>query len=71
VHLIGVVEGYSVRLRKVQALKSYREHVGYSMWFYGGPEFPLLQVVWPDKHGRFPGDPGALAAIATQQPLLP
>ncbi len=71
VPLIGVIEGYPVFLREVLARNSYDEHVGYSNWFYRGRDFPLMQVVWPDKHGRFPGDPGIGPSMAHQQPLLP
>ena len=34
----------------------YRDYLGFAMWFYKGTEFPVLQVVWPDKAGRFPWD---------------
>jgi hypothetical protein len=69
--IAGVIEGHDVRLRPVRAAESYRDHVGYAMWFNGGREFPLLQVVWPDADGRFPGEPGADDRLAAQQPLLP
>jgi hypothetical protein len=66
-----VLDDYDVLLRPVREPQSYREHVGYALWFNGGPAFPLLQLVWPDKDGRFPGDPDAWSGLATQQPLLP
>jgi hypothetical protein len=66
-----VLDGCSVQLRPVRAVESYREHVGYAMWFNGGPEFGLLQLVWPDDAGRFPGEPGADPDAVKQQPLLP
>jgi hypothetical protein len=40
-------------------------------WFYRGWEFPLLQLMWPDRDGRFPGERGAATGLARQQPLLP
>jgi len=67
----GVLEDYDVLLRPVTSPESYREYVGYGLWFYGGPNFPLLQLVWPDKEGRFPGQEGANPFMKTQQPLLP
>lgn len=36
----------------------YPEHLGWSRWFYGGDEFPCLQLVWPDKVGLFPWQDG-------------
>ena len=67
----GIIDGYPVRLRQVQAHESYREHVGYALWFNGGYNFPLLQVLWPDKRGRFPGDSDTDAGIARVQPCIP
>ena len=69
--LQDVSGGYDVRLRAVQDERSYRAHVGYARWFYSGAPFPLLQVVWPDRGGHFPGEPGAVDSLRDQQPLLP
>jgi hypothetical protein len=55
-------EGYDVLFREVKAPQSYDQHVTYTKAFYKGRDFPLLQVVWPDARGRFPGG---------SQPLLP
>jgi hypothetical protein len=38
--------------------------------FYGMVRPPYLQVVWPDKNGRFPWEPGFQAAFDRMQPLL-
>jgi hypothetical protein len=67
----GIIDGYPVRLREVKAQESYREHVGYALWFNGGYNFPLLQVLWPDKQGHFPGDSDADAATARVQLGMP
>jgi hypothetical protein len=48
----------------------YREYVGYALWLYGGPDFPMVQCVWPLKSGHFPWDAGYDPAGATVQPLL-
>jgi hypothetical protein len=59
----GILEGgYELLLREVKAPESYKQHVGYARAFYKGRDFPLLQVLWPDAQGRFPGG---------SQPLLP
>lgn len=67
----GILDAYPVALRQVRAAGSYERHVGYAGWFYGGWSFPLLQLVWPDREGRFPGDRGAPASLIERQPLLP
>jgi hypothetical protein len=38
--------------------------------FYGMVRPPYLQVVWPDRNGRFPWEPGFQAAFDRMQPLL-
>jgi hypothetical protein len=65
-----IVDGLPVMLRRVRSRESYRKHVGYAIWFNDGADFPLCQLVWPDKAGRFPGDPEANPAFATLQALL-
>jgi hypothetical protein len=66
-----VIGNFDVKLHAVRDAKSFKEHVGYACWFYEGNHFPLLQVVYPDLQGRFPGEPGTAAAFARQQPVLP
>ncbi len=56
--LTGVLEGSAVCLRPFH--KAYfREHLGWATWFaaHNGlkpQNFDCLQVMWPDKNGRFP-----------------
>lgn len=66
----GVLDDYPVLLRAVMSPDSYRRHVGYALWLYAGHNFPLLQLVYPDLAGRFPGEGGVNPALAAQQPLL-
>jgi hypothetical protein len=67
----NVIADFDVTLRAVTHPQSFKEHVGYARWFYKGNEFPLFQVVWPDKQARFPAEPGTTDAFNRQQPLLP
>ena len=69
--ILGILEGYPVRLREVRSPDSYREHVGYALWFNQGYDFALQQVLWPDRDGRFPGDPDADPATTALQLRLP
>jgi hypothetical protein len=48
----------------------YAEHLGWSRWFYGGDDFPCLQLVWPDTRGVFPWQPGAEERFREDQPDL-
>ena len=36
------------------AKRFYPDYLGWSRWFYGGDDFPCLQIVWPDREGVFP-----------------
>lgn len=54
------------------ARNHYPPYLGYAGWFYGSvkTEFPALQMVWPDREGRLPWEPGYDGAFAAMQPLL-
>jgi hypothetical protein len=47
--------------------RHYAKLLGWSRWFYGGDEFPCLQIVWPDPAGLFPWQDGFDAALAGDQ----
>jgi hypothetical protein len=66
----GVLDGYEVRFRPVAAPASYMQYLAYGCRHYGDRVFPVLQLVWPDKEHRFPGDVGAGDLMGAQQPLL-
>lgn len=67
----GVLDGFPVKLREVRARDSYRAHVGYSLWFHDGYDFPLWQVLWPDRNGVFPDEPDVDPRVEALQPRLP
>jgi len=52
------------------AKKHYREHLGWSRWFYGNDEFPCLQLVWSDPKGLFPWEQGFDEKFRADQPDL-
>jgi hypothetical protein len=66
----GVLDGYDVRFRAVSSKASYAAYFGYGCHHYGDQLFPVLQLLWPDKQHRFPGDDGAADFLVKQQPLL-
>ncbi len=53
-----VIEGNRCAFRTVLK-RAYREFLGYALWFYDGDDFPVLQVVLPDRRGNFPWEQGA------------
>ena len=48
----------------------YREYVGFSIWFYETPDFPLWQCFWPDRHGIYPWQQGCNRDVSQLQPIL-
>jgi hypothetical protein len=50
------LEGYEIQFIEIDK-EYYKNYVGYANWFYDkSSEFPLLQIVWPDKKHIFPWD---------------
>jgi hypothetical protein len=48
----------------------YPWFLGTAMAFYGGIDFPVLQLFWPDGEGTFPWDQGFSAELFPFQPHL-
>ncbi|MBL4675269.1 MAG: DUF4262 domain-containing protein [Mucilaginibacter sp.] len=48
----------------------YKDYVGYASWFYKGKDYPVLQMVWPDKQNKFPWEDGFNEDWKYKQPLL-
>jgi len=66
----GFLEGYDIQFLEVDK-NYYRNYVGYAGWFYDMTfDFPLLQLVWPDKHYNFPWDKDFKPEWKFKQPLL-
>ena len=63
------LEGYDVRLVRVDRGR-YADYLGYAHWFYKGWDFPVLQIVWPDKQALFPWEEGFNPDWKFKQPLL-
>jgi len=66
-----VLEAHDIVMRQVSP-ELYPPYLGYAMWFYRdiSSEFPALQVVWPDKGGRFPWEPGFDPSLLSSQFML-
>jgi hypothetical protein len=64
-----VLERYRCKFRSVDRFW-YLHVLGYATWFYGGSDFPTLQLHWPDKLHRYPWDPSFETDLLSQEPLL-
>ncbi|AXY75987.1 DUF4262 domain-containing protein [Paraflavitalea soli] len=66
----GFLGGHQIQFLQVDK-EHYQNYVGYAGWFYDQTfDFPLLQLVWPDKQGHFPWDKDFNADWKFKQPLL-
>ncbi|MGW3551969.1 DUF4262 domain-containing protein [Streptomyces griseoincarnatus] len=64
-----ILNGYSVAVRPVHP-SWYRSFFGAGIDFYQAPPFPIMQLFWPDKEGRFPWDDRAQEYCRASQPQL-
>jgi hypothetical protein len=64
-------EGLSVAFVPVD-LKHYGEYLGYANWYYGSMSrpYPAVQMVWPDKVGKYPWESGYDQRFLQIQPIL-
>lgn len=67
--LSGVFENVDAVFLPV-AKSVYPDYFGWSRWFYGGDDWPCLQLVWPDADGAFPWESGSDGSFPTDQPNL-
>jgi hypothetical protein len=66
----GFLEGYDVQFLEVNK-EFYANYLGYAAWYYDKSfDFPVLQLVWPDKQSYFPWDENFNKDHIRRQPLL-
>jgi hypothetical protein len=64
-----ILPGRRCMFRHVER-ERYTEYLGYALWFYEGPDFPILQCVWPDDAGCYPWESQFPQALQARQPVL-
>ena len=65
----GFIEGFDVLVESVHA-SNYDEYFGYNLWLYEGPNFEILQLVYPNTSGVWPWEKAADEWFRSWQPLL-
>ena len=66
----GILDGYPAVFVNIEE-RYFREYFGYARWFYRGSDFPMLQIVWPDKtSGAFPWEDGYTPELFWRQRVL-
>ncbi|MBG6100835.1 DUF4262 domain-containing protein [Micromonospora vinacea] len=63
------IKGYQVHLKSID-YRWYKAFFGRAIAFYRRPPIPFLQVVWPDRQGRFHWDSDNDAQLHRRQPQL-
>ena len=48
----------------------FPDYMGYASWYNDYQDYPVLQMVWPDKAGHFPWDDAFSENLRFEQPLL-
>lgn len=63
--LEDVIRGHRIRAREVPS-SSYAARFGTATRFYSGESYRVIQLVWNDSSGAFPGDPPS-TSVAQQE----
>ncbi|HUQ98480.1 MAG TPA: DUF4262 domain-containing protein [Gemmatimonadaceae bacterium] len=63
------LDGYDVMFRAIPKFQ-YGGHLGWAKWLYGGEDFPALQMIYPDREGRWPWDSSVDHSFRDNQPVL-
>lgn len=63
------LRGYDVIFKPVHP-SHMGDYVGFAIWFYERAPFPVLQMFFPDKKGKFPWEKGCQPEVKKRQPLL-
>jgi hypothetical protein len=65
----GLLVGYPVRFLELPK-ERYGEFLDVATWAYEGDGFGALQLIWPDKQGRWPWEDGVREGFAASQPII-
>ena len=65
----GFIEGFDILAVSVHA-SNYDEYLGYDLWLYQGPNFNVIQLVYPNTSGVWPWEKPEGDWFRSWQPLL-
>ncbi len=69
----GLIRGFACKIRTVSK-SSHARYLGFAMWHRRHigqiDTLEAVQLLWPDKAGLFPDEPGCTPEILKLQPLL-
>jgi hypothetical protein len=61
-------EIFTATARLVDVHPSWKDYCQFTSWFYGPRSWRMVQIVWPDTHGRFSDEPGYETQFRAVQP---
>ncbi|HYR28170.1 MAG TPA: DUF4262 domain-containing protein [Thermoanaerobaculia bacterium] len=65
----GFIEGFDVTFETVDRA-FYMEYFGWNLWLYSGPEFEVVQLVYPTTNGEWPWQSEVPEWFREWQPIL-
>jgi hypothetical protein len=65
----GVLKSRACTFREMPE-SQFRNYMGWALWFYDGPFFSALQLIWPDHDDRWPWDPSVDPEFCEMQPVI-
>ena len=63
------LHGYACTFRDMPREK-YRDYLGFAIWYYGGYDFPAMQLIYPDRYHRWPWEEGVHEEFRRRQPVI-
>jgi len=63
------IDRFEVAVEKVDQ-EFYAEHFGWNLWLYDGPDFHVLQIIYPTTEGVWPWEVDASDSFRTWQRVL-
>lgn len=65
----GFLEGFQVQFGVVTT-DHFDNYFGWDIWLYGGKQFEVLQLIYPNTSGVWPWEAEATSWFRTNQPIL-
>jgi hypothetical protein len=65
----GFLEGFQVQFEMVP-LDQFENYFGWNIWLYGGKNFEVLQIIYPNTSGTWPWEPDVSEWFRERQPIL-
>ena len=63
------IDGFDVTFEEVEP-EFYVDYFGWDLWLYGGPNFEVLQLVYPTTSGEWPWQSSESDWFKKRQPIL-